>query len=341
MSNRSRRRPPLKFRRKTRFALDERRVPSGTNQPELPDELLRLVDYKHAPDEFLRFFESFSDPAWTSNLDPSDLLAVLKINGGLSERVQNEVKDVRMFSKQGISKTGTVVVHVNSTGKARLFGQLLDKLGDSLLSVALDYEAVRTYNLTALSERCRSVKSLALRDKLSEIDLGALLRHCGPNLKRLELEGVQLRDSHVAAITSNCVQLETLRIAYNDWDSVIISPWKTLGNTLKELSLRCPPLLLNSRGAQVDVLTEIKEHCLQLSNIELDYSLNSDFSFAVALCRLQGDRLQVLRLRAAEVFVQKDDIEKIFAACPNVSIDADIWHENRPFRLVNAKRLPR
>ena len=343
MSSRNHRRKPpsQKSRRKTRFAFDERSIhPQSYPTKVLSDELLRSISATDAPHEFQRFFECFGNAEWASRLDPSDLLAVLNEGGELSERARREVTSLRMFADRSTSKVGCVVVSVNSTAKARLFGQLMDRLGPSLISVALDYEAVRTYNVTALSERCKAVKSLTLRDKLSEIDLGALLRFCAPNLTHLELEGSKLRESHVTAIAMNCVQLEVLRIAYDDWDTVIITPWQVLGGTLKQLSLKCPPLLLNNHGAQVDLLAEIKEHCSELASIELEYSLCSDFSFAIALCKLQGSRLKSFKLKAEDVLAQKEDIAKIFAACPNVSVDADIWHDERPFRLDNASHLP-
>lgn len=296
---------------------------------------------EEAPRSLQRFFSAFGNTEWGSSLGAKDVLEVLTGGGQLSKRALSELSSVRMVSAHGKElSVNAVIVDVKSNEDARLFENILDALGpDYLRSVALDYEVLRTFGVNRLEDRCSGVHTLIITDTLSEFDLSKLLQHCGTNLKKLDLQGNRLRNSHINAIEKFCSNLNDLRIAYNDWNPEAFS-WETIGYTLEVLTITCPVDFLKNRSTQSETLTAIIRYCTKLSGVEIEYPSYEDFSFPVAFCTLLGERLRSFKLTTSGTFMKKNDVRKIFEACPNATIDSHFWQDKRLFRLEKSSSLP-
>lgn len=333
-------------------------------------ELFSSLQAESAPAEIQRFFLAFRESEWPSQLQATDVLHLLNHGGQLAVRVRDELCGLRMagmslgagsneIDKQSGAKGQTfqrictsseeesweddnraVVIDIRTASDSRTLEKLLVALGPALKKLTLDYERVRAFGMRGLAARCDGLRSLVLRDAWSEMDLGAVLRVCGRSLVSLSLYGKMLRSAHVTAVSAHCDALHTLRLHYTEWEECILEPWRTVGPTLRSLSLTCPLQFLQQASHHTELTIHVAQHCVNLEQLELHQPLHSEFAFVVDICSALGVRLLMLKLVTAAVFIFVDDVKVILKRCPNVIIDADIWHKGRPYKIEKTRRLP-
>lgn len=304
------------------------------------DETWCALSHENADEEMQRFFSAFADRNWATKLSAKDVLHVVSSGGQLGTRALEELGGLKVGQgEQESDNDDALAVEVKNRSDARVLDALLDCTGGSLERLYWDYSAVRAFGIRRIGERCAKLRSFCVRDEWAEFDLASVLRACGRSLRKLELSGRVLRDAYVTAVAVHCGSLQELRLFYEEWEACVIAPWRANGDSLRSVALTCPVALLGG-ALRDEVIKEICGRCLYLEDLELRYPMYSEFSFAVNLCSSLGERLIKFKMCTAAVFILLDDIKAILNSCPNVLIDADIWHNERPYRMQNTRRLP-